>query len=152
MNYGLFLGYEKFIYEDLIAVKTIQGVLSDCSNGLAVVSHFGLRATLMQTEKHRISLGMGPTLLVRDSWRRFGEEYVSSGYFNETYVKRLGDVQWKFIPYAFEFEYDYTISSKNEVSMSFTPAVPLAGLFSIGWKHWIKKKEFGQYKIFIPNP
>jgi hypothetical protein len=151
MNYGLFLGYEKFVYEDLVSLKIIQGFLADCSNGFASVTHFGPRVTLMKTEKHRIYFGVGPTLIVRESWNRFGTDYQSSGYFNETYSNTFGDLQWKFVPYAFEFEYDYAFNNKNQLSVSFTPGVPLAMIFSVGWKHWFHFKEYNEPKIFVPK-
>ncbi len=152
VNMGAFVGYEKYFYEDLFSVKIIQGVFTDCSNGLAVLTHIGPRVALMKTEKHRVYFGIGPTLLVRDSWRRFGDDYEPSGYFNETYSKRLGDLQWKFIPYAFEIEYDYAFTNQNQLSFSFTPAVPLAGIFSIGWKHWFHWKAYdNDVKVYVPK-
>lgn len=152
VNTGVFVGFEKYIYEDLFSLKIIQGVLTDCSNGLAIVTHFGPRIALMKTEKHRVYFGIGPTLLVRDSWRRFGDAYEPSGYFNETYSKTFGDLQWKFIPYAFEIEYDYAFNNHNQFTFSCTPAFPLAGLFSIGWKHWFHWKEYdNDVKVYVPK-
>jgi hypothetical protein len=150
-NTGIFLGYEKFVYEDLVSVKVIQGILGDCSNGLATVSHLGIRGALLKTEKHRVYLGIGPTLVVRDSWNRFGDRYESSGYFNDAYSERLGELQWKFIPYGFELEYDYVFTKKDQLSVSFTPAVPLAGLLSVGWKHWFNVKEYSDLKLYTPR-
>ncbi|MFT5777680.1 MAG: hypothetical protein ACI837_000628 [Crocinitomicaceae bacterium] len=146
-NVGLFVGYEKFLYRNIVSVKGIQGIMSDCSNGLASVTHFGVRGILINQPKHRVYFGIGPTLIVRDSWTRFGSAYVSSGYFNETYSKRLGDLQWKIIPYAFEFEYDYAFNETNQISLSVTPGVP-AMIFSVGWKHWFHFKEYEKVRIF----
>jgi len=152
LNKGLFVGYEKFLYEDLISVKFIQGVMTDCSDGLAEVSHLGIRATLLQSDKHRFCFGIGPTLIVRESWTRFGKDYTSSGFFNETYSNRLGALQWKFVPYAFELEYDYCITPKVNLSVSLTPGIPLANIISIGWKHWIKVKTFDtDVQLYVPK-
>jgi hypothetical protein len=150
LNFGLFVGYEKFLYEDLFSVKAIQSITSDCSNGLASISHLGLRLLLMKTKKHRVYFGIGPTLIMRDSWTRFGDDYESSGFFNEYTSQRLGEIQWKFIPYAFEFEYDYVFSDKNQLSVSFTPAVPAMTL-AVGWKHWFNLKTFDRYKLYSPK-
>ena len=150
-NVGVFVGYEKYLFKDLFSVKLIQGAVSDCSNGFASITHLGPRVTLMKTEKHRVYFGIGPTLIVRDSWNRFGEAYQSSGYFNETYSRRFGELQWKFVPYAFEFEYDYAFNNKNQLSVSFTPGVPLAMIWSVGWKHWFHFKEYDDYKDYIPK-
>ncbi|MFT5859050.1 MAG: hypothetical protein ACI865_001146 [Flavobacteriaceae bacterium] len=149
-NIGLFVGYENFIYEDFFSIKLIQGFVSDCSNGFASVTHLGPRIALLRKEKHRLYFGIGPTLLVRDSWNRFGDAYESSGYFNETYSPRLGELQWKLIPYAFEFEYDYAFTPENQLSVSLTPGVP-AMIFSIGWKHWFHLREYDDLKLFKPK-
>ena len=151
MNYGAFVGYEKFIYEDLVSVKAIQGLMSDCSAGLASVSHIGIRARVFATKKHQLYVGIGPTFLVRDSWSRFGQKYSSSGYFNEDYSQALGDVQWKFVPYGFEFEYDYRCTEKDHFSISVTPAFPLAVVTSVGWKHWIEIKKYPEWKLHQPK-
>jgi hypothetical protein len=148
-NVGVFLGYEKFFYKDLYSVKVIQGFLGDCSNGFATVSHLGLRANLMNTQKHRVYVGIGPTLILRESWYRF-DGYVSSSYFNDHTSRSLGQIQWKMVPYGFEFEYDYVFNPKNQLSISFTPGVPIAGLLSVGWKHWIEIKEFDHTKVYKP--
>lgn len=150
VNYGAFLGYEKFFYKDLYSVKAIQGFMGDCSNGFATVSHIGIRANLMTTDKHRVYLGIGPTLILRESWYRF-DDYVSSGFFNDHYSRTFGDVQWKLVPYGLEFEYDYVFNPRNQLSVSFTPGIPMAGLLSVGWKHWLEIKEFDHIKIYVPR-
>jgi hypothetical protein len=149
VNTGVFLGYEQYFYKDLASVKLIQGFLGDCSNGFTTVSHFGIRANLMNTAKHRVYAGIGPTLIIRDSWNRF-EDYNSSGYFNDHYSRSLGELQWKLVSLGFEFEYDYVFSEKNQLSVSFTPGVPMAGLLSIGWKHWLHVVKFDHTKVFKP--
>jgi hypothetical protein len=151
LNFGGFVGYEKFVYRDLVSVKVIQGVFTDCSAGLASVTHLGPRLNLLKTKKHKVYVGVGPTLIVRNSWTRFGEDYSGSGYFNVAETQRFGDVQWKFIPYGLEFEYDYAITERDQFSMSFTPGVPLAMIFSFGWKHWITTKEYDKYKVYVPR-
>lgn len=150
LNYGLFLGYEKFLYEDLVSLKAIQGMTSDCSNGLASISHLGIRFCLMKTKKHKVYAGIGPTFVVRDSWTRFGDDYESSGFFNEYHSPRFGDLQWKLIPYGFEFEYDYCFSDKDQLSVSFTPGIP-AMTVAVGWKHWFNLRKFEPYKLFVPK-
>lgn len=150
-NFGGFVGYEKYIYEDFISAKIIQGVFTDCSGGLAGATHIGLRGVLIDRKKHRLSFGLGPTLIYRDSWNRFGERYTSSGFFNEYYSRSIGDIQWKFFYFGFEFEYDYLINSKNDLSVSFTPGVPMACIFSVGLKHWFSKDFKKTLKLAKPR-
>lgn len=151
LNFGGYAGYERFVYKDFISVKYIQGFFADCSAGWASVSHLGARMLLLENPKHRLYFGVGPTFLIRDSWRRFGDRYTSSGYFEDGKLKRLGEVQYKFIPYACEFEYDWRCSERDHLSVSFTPGVPLALTFSVGWKHWIKTGQFDYEKLYIPK-
>lgn len=151
-NHGVFLGYERFVYEDLVSVKYIQGLLRDCSDGNTLVSHLGVRLALVQTPRQSLYLGIGPTFIARESWKRFGSAYISSGFFNEYEGDRLGMVQWKFVPYGLEFEYDYRLSPKNHLSISITPGLPLATICSLGWKHWIKPYTGSRPPVlFIPK-
>lgn len=150
-NFGGFIGYERYIYEDFISAKIIQGVFTDCSGGLAAATHIGLRGVLIDRKKHRLSFGVGPTLIYRDSWSRFGERYTSSGFFNEHYYKSIGEIQWKFFYTGLEFEYDYLINSKNDLSVSFTPGIPMACIFSIGVKHWFSKDFKKSLKLARPS-
>lgn len=151
VNFGGFAGYEQFVYRDLVSVKAIGGLFTDCSAGWATVVHLGPRLNLMKLKKHRLYIGIGPTLILRNSWTRFGESYTPSGFFNVAETQRYGDIQWKFVPYGMEFEYDYAITERDQFSVSFTPGVPLAMIFSFGWKHWITIKKFDPYKIYIPR-
>lgn len=150
-NFGLFVGYEKFIYKDFISLKILQAGFTDCSGGAAGFSHIGVRVVAYDKGKHFGSIGFGPVFLYRESWSRFGEEYVSSGYFKERQTK-YGPVQYKFIPYGLDLEYDYELNEKNSLSFSMTPGVPMAIIFSVGWKHWFNKKEESYKKvIYVPR-
>lgn len=149
-NFGGFVGFEKYFYEDIISGKTIGAIFTDCSGGFATVGHIGVRGTLYKSKKHRFYIGIGPTFLVRDSWTRFGDQYNSSGFFNVRETQQFGTVQWKFIPYGMELEYDYAFSLSDQLSVSFTPGIPLAAILSVGWKHWFNYKEFKQFKVYKP--
>lgn len=142
LNYGGFAGYEKFVYKDLISVKLIQGIFTDCSGGWESVTHLGVRALMFENDKNRAYLGFGPTFMLRESWTRFGEDYQSSGFFHEKHSKRLGDIQYKFILYGFEMEYDRILNDNNSLSVGFTPGIPMAMIISVGWKHWFNRREF----------
>lgn len=141
-NYGGFVGVERFVYKDLISVKLIQGLFADCSGGWCSVTHIGGRMLLLERPKHRVYFGIGPAYMLRNSWARFGDKYKPSGFFNEDTIPVFGSVQHKLIPVSFELEYDWVFSPKNQVSFSFTPGVPLACIFSIGWKHWFSVRTY----------
>lgn len=151
MNFGGFAGYEHYVWRDLVSVKAIQGVFSDCSGGLAGISHIGVRGLLADNEKHRLMVGAGPAIMYRDSWARFGERYTPSGFFNNYHSRNLGDIQWKFFPLVMEFEYDYRVGEKTDLSVSFTPGLPMALTFSVGVKYWFRK-DFEPAPVKIVRP
>lgn len=150
MNFGFFAGYERFVYRDLLGIKIIQAVFTDCSGGLAGITHLGIRVRMFQGEKNSFYFGIGPALLYRDSWERFGNAYTPSGYFNSS-ILGSRQVQHKLIPYACEVEWDHRINEKNALSVGFTPGMPLALTFSVGWKHWIHKPSFDYVKLYVPK-
>ena len=151
-NFGAFVGYEKFIYKKYLSVKLIEAAFTDCSGGWASIHHLGLRFLLLDKKsKHRLYLGVGPTYILRNSWTRFGEEYNGSGYFNVRESKWLGTVQSKFILYGMEMEYDYALNTNNHLSISFTPGIPLACIFSVGWKRDFNKQSYSKYKFYVPE-
>jgi len=152
LNHGVFVGYERYLNKNWISVKTIQGLFRDCSNGIGFVSHIGGRATLYDSEKHRFAIGVGPTFIARESWRRFGPTYRSSGFFNESTTERWGPVQWKFAVYSVDLEYDFKLSAKDNLSISLTPGIPLANICSIGWKHIFGEFDLRPPSIYVPKP
>lgn len=150
-NFGLFTGYEKFVYKDILSVKVIQAGFSDCSGGAAGFTHLGIRAVALDRGKHFGSIGFGPVFLYRNSWTRFGEDYESSGYFR-IHETKWGPMQYKFIPYGLDIEYDYELNPNNGVSFSVIPGFPMALVFSFGWKHWFNKKEESYKKVlYVPR-
>ncbi len=150
-NFGGFVGYEKFVFKELISVKFIQGVFTDCSAGWQSVTHLGVRGLMYENSKYRAYLAVGPTFIVRESWTRFGEEYNSSGYFKVKTTDRLGVIQQKLVWYGMEMELDRIIDENNSVSLSFTPGIPMAVVFSIGWKHWFNRGEFNYDRPVTPR-
>ncbi len=148
-NFGGFIGVERFVYKDYFSVKIIQGLFTDCSAGWCSVTHIGGRMLLLRKPKHRIYFGLGPAYMIRNSWTRFGKDYEPSGFFRVDSMRNLGVVQHRFLPVSFEFEYDWVVSPKNQVSFSFTPGVPLACIFSVGWKHWFSLPDYeNELKVF----
>jgi hypothetical protein len=150
-NVGVFLGYDKFIYKDLISVKLIQGIFIDCSAGNAGFTHLGIRALAFENEKNRLYLGIGPTYIYRESWTRFEEIYNSSGWFNVSQTKNFGKIQHKFVWYGLDIEYDRILNEHNSLTFSCTPGVPLAIILSVGWKYRFKTEEFTYNRPVAPR-
>lgn len=149
-NFGGLAGVEKYVWEDIVSIKALQGVFTDCSAGWAGISHLGFRGLLFEHKRHRLHFGMGPTLMYREDWNRM-EDYKDSGFFHRRNTDRLGSVQYKFFWYGCEFEYDYSLNDKLDLNAGFTPGAPLALTFSIGVKYWVSKQFKISEKLVIPK-
>lgn len=149
MNFGGYAGYEFFIWLNMLSIKLKQGLFTDCSGGIMGVSHIGLQMNLIEKKRHRLSFGIGPALIYRQDWNRF-EIYKDSKFWNRYYTKNQKSIQYKFILYGCEFEYDYAISKKTDLSVGFTPGFPFAFTFSFGVKHWLNKNFKTRIKLATP--
>lgn len=149
LNFGGYASYEHFIWLDMLSVRIKQGVFTDCSAGMMGVSHLGLQMNLLEKKKHKLSFGLGPTLIYRESWNRF-PEYKESGFWHKYSSPKAGDIQYKVILYGCEFEYDYTVSPTTDLSVGFTPGFPFAFTFSFGIKHWFNKDFKTRVKLVTP--
>jgi hypothetical protein len=137
LNFGGFGSYEKYVWEEIISVKAMQGVFTDCSAGLAGITHLGLRVS-GEKGRHRLGIGIGPTLFYREDWNRF-DGYKDSGFLRRTDHKWLGPIQYKFFWYGLEMEYDYRLGKRTDLSVGFTPGFPFVFTWSVGAKYWINK-------------
>jgi hypothetical protein len=149
-NFGGVSGYEKYVWEDLLSIKIVQGLFSDCSGGWAAVSHLGFRGILIDKPKHRLLFGMGPTLFYREDWNRF-PGYEDTKVFRRLNNKWIGAMQYKLFLYGCEFEYDYRITDKLDLNLGFTPGAPLALIFSAGIKYWPSRDFKKTDKFIIPK-
>ena len=135
LNLGGFVGYERYIWQDIVSLKLTQGVFTDCSDGKAGFTHLGLRGILYDKGKHHAMMGFGPMLFYRDSWTRF-PDYEDKGVFG---LARNKTIQYKFFWYGLEVEYDYRLSKKTDLSVTFTPGLPFVIAYAVGFKYWINK-------------
>ncbi len=137
-NYGAFIEYERFIREQSFSIKVAQGLFADCSNGFAGATFIGLKGLLRPMGRHRLGLAIGPLFIVRQSWSRFSD-YKGTGIFKEKKDTKVGDIQYAFYPYGLDIEYDYNLSPKCDLSVSFTPGFPFVMTFAVGVKYWFNK-------------
>jgi len=149
LNFGGYTSYEHFVWLDMLSLKIKQGVFTDCSAGMMGVSHLGLQMKLVENNKHKLSFGIGPTLIYRESWTRF-TEYETSEFWNNYNSQRFGNIQYKMILYGCEFEYDYNVSQTTDLSIGFTPGFPFAFTFSFGVKYWFNKDFKTRIKLVTP--
>lgn len=120
MNFGAEVMYEKFIYKDILSVKVIQALYSDCAARLGGFSHIGLRAKIFKIGRHTLNGGIGPTLVFRRNWLDL-EGYVNPNRFKGGPENKF---QYLFLWYGGEFEYKYQMNEKLDFAVSFVPGYP----------------------------
>ena len=120
MNFGAEIMYEKFLHKDILSVKVVQALYSDCAEKLGGFSHIGIRAKIFKIERHSLFGGIGPTLVFRRNWQEMSE------YVNPNRFKGEVNDKWQclFLWYGGEFEYKYLISDRVDFSASFIPGYP----------------------------
>ncbi|MBU2018349.1 MAG: hypothetical protein KJ941_01775 [Bacteroidetes bacterium] len=152
LNFGAFIGVERFLSNPRFSIKAIQAGFLDCSGGWAGFSHLGFRSLVFEKGKHSYHLGLGPVFLYRQSWTRFGSDYKGSSFFRIYNSNHLGPVQYKFLISGIDMEYDYKLNDRNRLSASITPGFPMAIIFSVGWKGFIGQisTDHGA-KIYVPR-
>ena len=117
LNIGTVIGVEKSYFRDWFSFKFVQGILSDCASQPAGFTHFGVRFTFNK-DKHFFSIGNGPTFFYRKDWNDL------SGYVDEGLFERNEKYQYIFFWYAGEVEYNYRISEKLDIGVTFIPGPP----------------------------
>ena len=128
MNIGAMFSYEKFVFKDIVSLKTVQALYSDCAAQPGGFSHIGVRAQIVRTGKHSFYGGIGPTIVYRKNWLRL------DGYVNPHRFKGGPNDRWQylFLWHGGEFEYKYAVSERFDFSATFVPGYPDLMSLSIG--------------------
>lgn len=133
LNWGFIGSYEHYIYKKRIALKFAQGAYSDCAQLFAGHTHFAFRVNLLNSRKHSLEVGFGPTFIYRKTWYRF------EGYEQETsLLKNSEKWQYSFVWYGGEVEYDYKLSDKMDLTINCIPGPPKFLTFGIGTRYWLR--------------
>ena len=133
-NWGFIGSYERYFHKRRWAVKAAQGAYSDCARLFAGHTHLGLRLNVLNSPKHSLEVGFGPTLVYRQSWYRF------EGYQQETrLLKTSGNWQWNFVWYGGEVEYDYKITKNIDLTLNVIPGIPQFYTFGLGARYWLRR-------------
>lgn len=130
-NVGGILSFQKNVFQDIVSVKFAQGFYTDSGGLPSGHTHIGFRLVFFQKKKHTLLFGFGPTWIYRRNWN-VKEGYVSTGIFEDR-----GKIQYKYVWYGGEIEYDYQINDKLDFSMNFLPGYPLVLSFGFGVRYWL---------------
>jgi len=131
VNLGGMLSYEYFLYKDILSVKVVQALYSDCAARLGGISHIGLRGRIFKYKRHSLYGGIGPTVAFRRNWLEM------KGYTNLNRFVGDSNAYWQylFLWYGGEFEYSYCINSTFDFSTTFVPGYPDLMSLSFGLKY-----------------
>lgn len=133
INWGAIAHYERFIYKQRLSIKVVQAAYSDCAELFAGHTHLALRWNIINTPKHSLRFGFGPTFVYRKSWYRF------PGYEQQTrYLKTKGDWQYVYTSIGGEIEYDYLLNERMSINAHLIPGVPDFFLLGFGFRYWIR--------------
>jgi hypothetical protein len=137
MNLGGMICYEHFISKDLLSIKAIQALYSDCAARFGGFTHFGFRVKIFRINRHSLYGGLGPTLIYRRNWMEI------TGYVNPKRFKgEINDKwQYKFVWYGAELEYSYSINKRFDIATTFVPGYPNLMSLSLGIKYKLKIGE-----------
>ena len=141
-NLGGMVSYEQYFKPNKFSIKGIQAIYTDCAAQLGGFTHIGIRAVVFQTSRHSLNGGIGPTFIYRRNWHKL------PGYQNSGYFEGKPDAAWqyKFIPYAGEFEYNYKLTEKTEFSVTFVPGYPDLMSLSVGVRFLLKTEDHHKSK------
>ncbi len=132
LNWGFIGSYQKYIYKRRLSLKVAQGAYSDCARLFAGHTHLGFRFNFLNSRRHFLEFGFGPTLVYRKSWYRF------AGYEQETnLLKNTDKWQWNFVWYGGELEYDYKITDHIDLNINCIPGYPKFFTFAVGARWWL---------------
>lgn len=120
LNIGGVLGHEIQIGGSRYSVKMLQALYADCAAQTGGFSHVGLRAIILNKNKHQFTGGLGPTFIFRRNWHRLSN-YSPSTFFNG---KKGDPWQYKMLWYGGELEYHYSVTEKLAISVTFIPGFP----------------------------
>jgi len=118
-NPGGSLSFEYFIFDDLLSIKLMQGLYGDCALKFLGYSHAGFRVRFFKINRFSMNIGIGPTLIYRQSWYSLNGYDISEKIM---YGSPFENWEYLFIWYGGEIECNFRILERADLSVSFVPA------------------------------
>ncbi len=131
---GILFTYEVYANQNS-ALKINQALYNDRCSKLAGFSQILVKFRLGRIWKHSFSIGIGPILHYRKDWSDI------EGYQDENLYKVWSDWQQRFSWISGEFEYDFYLNKKGDLSISINHIHAEGISLAIGYRHWISKKS-----------
>jgi hypothetical protein len=137
---GRFVGYlgvsfvATYHINQYLGIKFIQTIMPfDCAGKRSGITHLGIdfqdRIIGIQNTTHQLSASFGPLIYYRKNWHQ-----VANYTPNHQFVKQNKKGNWerKFIWYAGQIQYDFSIDERHAISTNFFPGYPHIYTFNTG--------------------
>ena len=118
-NPGGTLNFDVFIIDDILSVKFVQGLYGDCALQFLGYTHLGFRLRLFKIKRFSINIGIGPTLIYRQSWFRLKGYNIAEKFLKGTPFEKW---EYRFIWYGGELECNFRIKDTWDMSVAIIPA------------------------------
>ena len=135
MEPGLRIGVELYA-NPATSFKFVQSGRYDSMHKLAFSTQMMIRFRLFKIYKHSLSLGFGPTMFYRQTWRGL-DGYVDEKLYEGKGRQMQSRINWV----SGELEYNFYITKLDDLSFSVIHLHPEAMGFGIGFKHWFTRKS-----------
>ncbi|MGP1457913.1 MAG: hypothetical protein ACTTKL_01185 [Treponema sp.] len=137
-NPGGTLNFEYFVVNDIFSFKFVQGLYGDCALHFLGYTHLGFRLRFLKIKRFSTNIGIGPTLIYRQSWFKL-DGYDTSEKF--MYGTPFEDWEYLFIWYGGEIEFNVRIKDGWDASFSIIPAgIDLINM-SVGFRYRFDTKR-----------
>ena len=124
-NFGIIFSYENKI-NDTVSFRVSQGFYYDCALQPAGFSQINIRGDIYKNDEFRINGGCGPTLIYRKSWEGL------EGYNPTSFYKSRGKIEYVYLWYGGDFEFDKRLDKDTELQIAFVPGYPALMNLSAG--------------------
>lgn len=137
-NPGGTLNFEYFVVNDIFSVKFVQGLYGDCALRFLGYTHLGFRLRMLKIKRFSTNIGIGPTLIYRQSWFKLDGYDTSEKVM---YGTPLEDWEYLFIWYGGELEFNVRVKDGWDASFSVIPAgIDLINM-SLGFRYRLDTKR-----------
>jgi hypothetical protein len=137
---GLIASYEAYLFADVLSFRFLQSFYVDAAAMPAGFTGLEIKRRIMMHYRNSMHLAAGPSVIYRNDWNKI------DGYSPTDKYKLNGRWQYKYYFLA-ELEYDFYISQKSDLNLSFLYGYSGKGLaINFGYRYWISTKIVNKKK------
>lgn len=131
---GIMASHQVFLGNTHTSIEIIAAVHHDCTEKIAGFINFGIHRKLVQYYKHSFTIGIGPTIFLRQDWSAI------DGYIQDSDYTLKGQTQYKISWLSGELEYNYYLAKNADLAVSVNHIHPESITVAVGLVVWISRK------------